>query len=83
MGGVGFSTVTVDFEPGDELVFYTDGLVETRRHPLDERLDFLLSLLDDPARPLEETCDFLLRTLHHPDNHDDVALLIARARQLP
>ncbi|MFF7356345.1 MULTISPECIES: SpoIIE family protein phosphatase [Streptomyces] len=83
VGGVGFSTVTVDFEPGDELVFYTDGLVETRRHPLDERLDFLLSLLDDPARPLEETCDFLLRTLHHPDNHDDVALLIARARQLP
>ncbi|MEU6508305.1 SpoIIE family protein phosphatase [Streptomyces sp. NPDC046942] len=83
VGGVGFSTVAVDFEPGDELVFYTDGLVETRRHSLDERLDFLLSLLDDPARPLEETCDFLLRTLHHPDNHDDVALLIARAQQLP
>ncbi|MFF3912192.1 SpoIIE family protein phosphatase [Streptomyces sp. NPDC001852] len=83
VGGVGFSTVTVDFEPGDELVFYTDGLVETRRHSLDERLDSLLSLLDDPARPLEETCDFLLRTLHHPDNHDDVALLIARAQELP
>ncbi|MGW2645809.1 SpoIIE family protein phosphatase [Streptomyces sp. NPDC001393] len=83
VGGVGFSTVTVDFEPGDELVLYTDGLVETRRHSLDERLDFLLSLLDDPARPLEETCDFLLRTLHHPDNHDDVALLIARAQELP
>ncbi|MET8805045.1 SpoIIE family protein phosphatase [Streptomyces sp. NPDC004546] len=83
VGGVAFSTVTVDFEPGDELVFYTDGLVETRRHSLDERLDFLLSLLDDPSRPLEETCDFLLRTLHHPDNHDDVALLIARAQELP
>ncbi|MFF7972401.1 SpoIIE family protein phosphatase [Streptomyces sp. NPDC007905] len=83
VGGVEFSTVTVDFEPGDELVFYTDGLVETRRHSLDERLDFLLSLLDDPARPLEEACDLLLRTLHHPDNHDDVALLIARAQELP
>ncbi|MEU8469969.1 SpoIIE family protein phosphatase [Streptomyces sp. NPDC029006] len=82
VGGIGFSTVTVDFEPGDELVFYTDGLVETRRHSLDERLDFLLSLLDDPARPLEEVCDLLLRTLHHPDNHDDVALLIARAQEL-
>ncbi|MFF9088489.1 SpoIIE family protein phosphatase [Streptomyces sp. NPDC014991] len=82
VGGVGFSTVTVDFEPGDELVFYTDGLVETRRHSLDERLDFLLSLLDDPGRPLEEVCDLLLRTLHHPDNHDDVALLIARAQEL-
>ncbi|MFI1760628.1 SpoIIE family protein phosphatase [Streptomyces sp. NPDC020800] len=83
VGGVEFCTVTVDFEPGDELVFYTDGLVETRRHALDERLDFLLSLLDDPARPLEEACDLLLRTLHHPDNHDDVALLIARAQELP
>ncbi|MFF7125396.1 MULTISPECIES: SpoIIE family protein phosphatase [unclassified Streptomyces] len=82
VGGVEFSTVTVDFEPGDELVFYTDGLVETRRHSLDERLDFLLSLLGDPARPLEEACDLLLRTLHHPDNHDDVALLIARAQEL-
>ncbi|MEU5591792.1 SpoIIE family protein phosphatase [Streptomyces sp. NPDC020298] len=82
VGGVGFSTVTVDFAPGDELVFYTDGLVETRRHSLDERLDALLSLLDDPARPLEEVCDLLLRTMHHPDNHDDVALLIARAQEL-
>ncbi|WP_330456029.1 SpoIIE family protein phosphatase [Streptomyces sp. NBC_00820] len=83
VGGVDFSTVTVDFEPGDELVFYTDGLVETRCHSLDERLDLLLTLLDDPGRPLEETCDLLLRTLHHPDNHDDVALLIARAQELP
>ncbi|MFI5685232.1 SpoIIE family protein phosphatase [Streptomyces sp. NPDC051636] len=82
VGGVGFSTTTVDFAPGDELVFYTDGLVETRRHSLDERLDVLLSLLDDPARPLEEVCDLLLRTMHHPDNHDDVALLIARAQEL-
>ncbi|MGW3146204.1 SpoIIE family protein phosphatase [Streptomyces sp. NPDC001177] len=83
VGGVPFSTTTVDFAPGDELVFYTDGLVETRSHSLDERLGFLLSLLDDPARPLEEACDLLLRTLHHPDNHDDVALLIARAQELP
>ncbi|WP_078948013.1 SpoIIE family protein phosphatase [Streptomyces griseus] len=80
VGGVAFSTTTVDFAPGDQLVLYTDGLVETRRHSLDERLDTLLTLLDDPARPLEEVCDLLLRTLHHPDNHDDVALLIARAR---
>ncbi|WP_106972356.1 SpoIIE family protein phosphatase [Streptomyces yerevanensis] len=82
VGGVPFSTTVVDLEPGDQLVFYTDGLVETRRDSLDKRLDTLLSLLDDPARPLEEVCDLLLRTLHHPDNHDDVALLIARAQEL-
>ncbi|MEU6375751.1 SpoIIE family protein phosphatase [Streptomyces sp. NPDC046909] len=80
VGGVAFSTTTVDLEPGDRLVFYTDGLVETRQHPLDERLDALLELLDGPDRPLEEVCDLLLRTLHQPDNSDDVALLIARAQ---
>jgi PAS domain S-box-containing protein len=83
VGGVAFSTTTVDIAPGDQLVLYTDGLVETRRHSLDERLGMLLTLLDDPQRPLEEVCDLLLRTLHHPDNHDDVALLIARARTEP
>ncbi|MBK3643718.1 SpoIIE family protein phosphatase [Streptomyces sp. MBT33] len=81
VGGVAFSTTTVDLGPGDRLVFYTDGLVETRQHPLDERLDALLSLLDGPDRPLEEVCDLLLRTLHQPDNSDDVALLIARVQQ--
>ncbi|MDX3244480.1 SpoIIE family protein phosphatase [Streptomyces sp. ME18-1-4] len=80
VGGVAFSTTDVDFAPGDQLVLYTDGLVETRVHSLDERLEALLALLDDPARPLEELCDLLLSALHHPDNHDDVALLVARAR---
>ncbi|KOV27199.1 SpoIIE family protein phosphatase [Streptomyces caelestis] len=79
VGGVAFSTTTVELEPGDLLVLYTDGLVETRRDPLDERLDRLLALLDHPGDSLEEVCDLLLRTLHEPDNVDDVALLIARA----
>ncbi|MGX4694014.1 SpoIIE family protein phosphatase [Streptomyces sp. JNUCC 63] len=83
VGGVAFSTTTVDLEPGDQLVLYTDGLVETRRDSLDERLAMLLTLLDGPPRPLEELCDLLLRTLHQPDNHDDVALLVARAQGLP
>ncbi|MGC4999777.1 MULTISPECIES: SpoIIE family protein phosphatase [unclassified Streptomyces] len=83
VGGVGFSTVTVDFEPGDELVLYTDGLVETRSHSLDERLERLLSLLAGGTdRPLDEVCERLLDTLYQADNHDDVAVLIARAREL-
>ncbi|SER48922.1 PAS domain S-box-containing protein [Streptomyces sp. yr375] len=80
VGGVAFATTDVDFAPGDQLVLYTDGLVETRTDSLDERLDALLALLDDPSRPLEELCDRLLSALHHSDNHDDVALLVARAR---
>ncbi|MFJ5774042.1 SpoIIE family protein phosphatase [Streptomyces sp. NPDC093094] len=81
VGGVAFTTTAFGFRPGDQLVLYTDGLVETRRHSLDERLDTLLDLLRGPTLPLDEICDLLVRTLHHPDNHDDVALLIARARE--
>ncbi|MFJ9833248.1 SpoIIE family protein phosphatase [Streptomyces sp. NPDC101169] len=79
VGGVEFETSTTELGPGDLLVLYTDGLVETRQHPIDDRLDVLLGFLDDPGRPLEETCELLLHGLRHPEDHDDVALLVARA----
>ncbi|MFY1679684.1 MULTISPECIES: SpoIIE family protein phosphatase [unclassified Streptomyces] len=82
VGGIPFTTTAVDLDPGDLLVLYTDGLVETRRDQLDERLEALLSLLEGPERPLEEICDLLLRRLHEPENADDVALLVARATRV-
>ncbi|MET7430111.1 SpoIIE family protein phosphatase [Streptomyces flaveolus] len=79
VGGIRFETATAELGPGDLLVLYTDGLVETRQHSIDDRLNTLLGFLDAPERPLEETCDLLLHGLRHPDDHDDVALLVARA----
>ncbi|NUQ95224.1 MAG: serine/threonine-protein phosphatase, partial [Streptomyces sp.] len=79
VGGIAFETTTARLDPGDLLVLYTDGLVETRHHPIDDRLDVLLGFLDEPHRSLEETCDLLLYGLRNPDDHDDVALLVARA----
>ncbi|MFG2138420.1 SpoIIE family protein phosphatase [Streptomyces sp. NPDC048650] len=78
VGGVPFETTTFTLAPGDQLVLYTDGLVETRHHAIDERLEVLRQLLDAPDRTLEATCDRLLRELRRPDDPDDVALLIAR-----
>ncbi|MDQ0963587.1 PAS domain S-box-containing protein [Streptomyces sp. B4I13] len=79
VGGIPFETSTTTLTSGDLLVLYTDGLVETRQHPIDDRLAVLLGFLDEPHRPLEEICDLLLYGLRHPDDHDDVALLVARA----
>lgn len=81
VGGVPFRTTAVDLDPGDQLLLYTDGLVETRDQDIDTRLDLLLALLDGSQRNLEATCDHLLAALRQPDNHDDVALLIARIRR--
>ncbi|MEU2432506.1 SpoIIE family protein phosphatase [Streptomyces sp. NPDC007861] len=77
VGGVAFRAVTVDLDPGDRLVLYTDGLVETRDQDIDVRLDVLLGLLDSPRPGLEETCDRLLESLRPGTGQDDVALLIA------
>ncbi|MER5395983.1 SpoIIE family protein phosphatase [Streptomyces sp. NPDC002599] len=80
VGGISFGTTTVELGPDDLLVLYTDGLVETRLHPIDDRLNVLLSFLDEADRPLEEICDLLLYGLRNSDDHDDVALLVARAK---
>ncbi|WP_371540046.1 SpoIIE family protein phosphatase [Streptomyces sp. NBC_00466] len=79
VGGIPFDTTTFDLDPSDRLHLYTDGLVETRQHSIDERLDTLLRALDQPRWALQDTCRWLLHALRHPDDHDDVALLIAEA----
>ncbi len=79
VGGGTFRTARVPFRPGDRLVLYTDGLIETRDEAIDERLALLVGLLDEARGSLEETCDLLLKALRRPGAPDDVALLIARS----
>ncbi|MFE9561938.1 SpoIIE family protein phosphatase [Streptomyces sp. NPDC006487] len=83
LGDADFETTVLDLSPGDRLVLYTDGLVETRGAALDDRLDLLLRLLADPALSPEATCDRLLTALRHADATDDVALVIAHVRPHP
>ncbi|MEU1373721.1 SpoIIE family protein phosphatase [Streptomyces triculaminicus] len=78
VGGVPFESVAVPLTPGDRLVLYTDGLVETRDEAIDARLEELLRLLDGRDLDLESTCDLLLGELRADNDQDDVALLIAR-----
>jgi serine phosphatase RsbU (regulator of sigma subunit) len=66
--------------PGDTVVLYTDGLVETGRSGLDEGIERLSTgLARLHALPLDELCDRLLAELAPGRADDDIAVLAVRA----
>lgn len=83
VGGEPFEEVEVELKEGALLALYTDGLVESRDHPLDEGLEALRAALAEPARPLEDVCDHVLSSLDTRHGEDDIALLMARIQGLP
>ncbi|MDF6044633.1 PAS domain-containing SpoIIE family protein phosphatase/ATP-binding protein [Streptomyces sp. JH14] len=83
VGGEPFEEVEVELKEGALLALYTDGLVESRDHPLDEGLQALRDALVEPALPLEDVCDHVLTTLDTRHGEDDIALLMARIQGLP
>ncbi|MEU3371062.1 SpoIIE family protein phosphatase [Streptomyces sp. NPDC006711] len=83
VGGEPFEEVEVDLPEGALLALYTDGLVESRDHPLDEGLHAFRKTLTDPDRPLEDVCDQVLGSLDTRHGEDDIALLLARVQGLP
>ncbi|MEU3608733.1 SpoIIE family protein phosphatase [Streptomyces sp. NPDC035033] len=78
VGGVDFETSTFGIPPGARLLLYTDGLVETRDVPIDERLDALVHALGQDRTPLDAACGRLVAAMRRPEDPDDVALLLAR-----
>ncbi|GGL77480.1 hypothetical protein GCM10010129_21490 [Streptomyces fumigatiscleroticus] len=83
VGGEPFEEVEVELPEGSLLALYTDGLVESRDHPLDEGLQAFVGALTESARPLEDVCDHVLNTLDTHHGEDDIALLMARVQGLP
>ncbi|MFS8198553.1 SpoIIE family protein phosphatase [Streptomyces sp. CWNU-52B] len=83
VGGEPFEEVEVELPEGALLALYTDGLVESRDHPLDEGLQAFVGALTDPSDPLEDVCDHVLNTLDTHHGEDDIALLMARVQGLP
>ncbi|MFF8862512.1 SpoIIE family protein phosphatase [Streptomyces sp. NPDC015139] len=83
VGGEPFEEVEVELPEGALLALYTDGLVESRDHPLDEGLQAFVGALTDPSQPLEDVCDHVLNTLDTHHGEDDIALLMARVQGLP
>ncbi|TXS51232.1 SpoIIE family protein phosphatase [Streptomyces sp. t39] len=69
--------------PRSTLLLYTDGLIESPRHSVDEGLDRLRRHAASFAhRPLDVFCDSVLDEVRPRDNDDDVAMLALRTPAL-
>jgi PAS domain S-box-containing protein len=76
-----FREATAVLPPGASLLLYTDGLVERRDTPLEQRLGDLAEAAGSGDGPLEALCDSVLaRVLGQHVPTDDVALLAVRPR---
>ncbi|MDO0917313.1 SpoIIE family protein phosphatase [Streptomyces sp. DT2A-34] len=84
LGGMPFQTAELCLAEGTQLVLYTDGLIEDRSRDLDVGMELLRdALTGHPGRAPEETCQDVLASLLPGRPKDDVALLVARTRELP
>ncbi|MFE0632553.1 SpoIIE family protein phosphatase [Streptomyces sp. NPDC058864] len=82
VGGLPFEATELELPEGTRLALYTDGLIESPGHSLDEGLKHLQKALSEPIPALEDMCDHVLRTVVGQGSRDDVALVIARTQQL-
>ena len=83
---VEFPTVEarVELAPGDTLLLYTDGLVESRARPLDEGLERLRSAASASRASAVPFLDGLLRRLVDDERRaDDIALLAVTVEDVP
>ncbi|GAA5080747.1 serine phosphatase RsbU (regulator of sigma subunit)/anti-sigma regulatory factor (Ser/Thr protein kinase) [Thermocatellispora tengchongensis] len=82
IGGDPFEMRQLTLPPGSVLTLYTDGLVESRDRDLDSGIRDLRRLLEYSHQDLEDLCDATIATQRPGDERDDIALLLARVRDL-
>ncbi|MEV6490829.1 GAF domain-containing SpoIIE family protein phosphatase, partial [Actinoplanes sp. NPDC051633] len=76
------TNLTTHVPPGSTVLFYTDGLIETREQPFDERERQLHEAMADFAGvPLPAMLDRLHAAFAGDDHEDDVAMLAVRTPQ--
>lgn len=69
----------VPLSPGSTVLFYTDGLIESPSHALDDGMERLSTQAAGLiGQPLTAFCDRFLASVRPADNDDDVALLVLR-----
>ncbi|MBI0300247.1 SpoIIE family protein phosphatase, partial [Streptomyces sp. PRKS01-29] len=82
LGSLPFETVELELPEGSLLALYTDGLIGSRERDVDKAIDTLRSTLAQPAASLDGLCRAVLDKLLPGHPTDDIALLLARTREL-
>ncbi|GGN27033.1 SpoIIE family protein phosphatase [Streptomyces fuscichromogenes] len=80
--GVPFEAVELELPEGSLLALYSDGLIETRDHDIEEGMHRLGSALARPSRSLEDLCDRAMETFQGQAPPDDATLLLVRTHTL-
>ncbi|MFE3740178.1 SpoIIE family protein phosphatase [Streptomyces sp. NPDC059096] len=77
-GGLDYPVETVELDPGQTLLLYTDGLVEQPGADLDDGMQWLATLVRDGPRDLQRLADRLCEVVDARGGEDDVAVLLLR-----
>ena len=80
--GVPFESVELELPEGSLIALYTDGLVETRDHDIEEGMHRLGTALAQPGSSLEELCTRVMESVADQAACDDVTLLLVRTRSI-
>jgi PAS domain-containing protein len=82
IGGLPFESTELELPEGSLLALYTDGLVQSRKRDVDERIAELHRILNHSATSLEALCDTVMGAMLPERRTDDAALLLARTHAL-
>nr|WP_030552612.1 SpoIIE family protein phosphatase [Streptomyces exfoliatus] len=77
-GRLDYPVTTMELDPGQTLMLYTDGLVEKPGADLDEGLQWLSALVRRGPADLQELADLLCDVVADRGGEDDVAILLLR-----
>ncbi|MFD9004123.1 SpoIIE family protein phosphatase [Streptomyces sp. NPDC059582] len=77
-----FEAVELELPEGSLLALYTDGLIETPDHDIEEGMRRLGTALAQPGRSLDDLCDIATETRPGQEVSDDATLLLVRPRSL-
>ncbi|MFF2009370.1 SpoIIE family protein phosphatase [Streptomyces sp. NPDC058195] len=79
-GRLEYPVSTVELDPGQTLVLFTDGLVELPGADLDEGMHLLATMVRDGPQDLQRLADRLCAAVDERGGEDDVAVLLLRRK---